>query len=475
MSDRKGEHRDVLEQVRKARLRARARRRDRALARGRPIRLDKKKKHTIDAVVDRLIAKARARASALTDSVETALRTGGGTLIARARARRTRCCREHRACHHCGISFPELDAAALLLQLAAGHVPRLLRPRHAHGDGPGARGARPRALDRTRARSSRGAPSAKRPAGAATSCARSRASSAIDLNKPWSRSPRRSASVILFGTGDERVERQGARARGAAGAFKMRYEGAINSMMRRIRETKSEDMRAALPASSSPDARARPAADGACAPRRSASSSAGRTIAEVSALSVADAYALLRRARRSRAPRRRSPSSCSRRSARASTSCSTSGSATSRSTAPAPSLSGGEGQRIRLASQIGSELTGVIYVLDEPSIGLHQRDNRKLLDALKHLRDIGNTVVVVEHDHETMEEADWLIDFGPGAGRHGGEVVAAGHAGAQVEERRRRASPAATSRGDAARSRCPPSAARATAARSRSSAPARTT
>jgi excinuclease ABC subunit A len=92
----------------------------------------------------------------------------------------------------------------------------------------------------------------------------------------------------------------------------------------------------------------------------------------------------------------------------------------------APSLSGGESQRIRLASQIGSELTGVVYVLDEPSIGLHQRDNKKLLAALKHLRDIGNTVVVVEHDHEAMEEADWLIDFGPGAGRHGGEIVAAG-------------------------------------------------
>src|SRR5204862_4244889 len=93
---------------------------------------------------------------------------------------------------------------------------------------------------------------------------------------------------------------------------------------------------------------------------------------------------------------------------------------------PAPSLSGGEGQRIRLASQIGSELTGVIYVLDEPSIGLHQRDNRKLLTALKHLRDIGNSVVVVEHDREAMEEAAWIVDFGPGARRHGGQIVAAG-------------------------------------------------
>src|SRR6185312_2681389 len=93
---------------------------------------------------------------------------------------------------------------------------------------------------------------------------------------------------------------------------------------------------------------------------------------------------------------------------------------------PAPTLSGGEAQRIRLASQIGSELSGVIYVLDEPSIGLHQRDNQKLIAALKHLRDIGNTVVVVEHDREAMEEADWLIDFGPGAGRQGGQIVAAG-------------------------------------------------
>ena len=93
---------------------------------------------------------------------------------------------------------------------------------------------------------------------------------------------------------------------------------------------------------------------------------------------------------------------------------------------PAPSLSGGEAQRIRLASQIGCGLVGVLYVLDEPSIGLHARDNRKLLDTLVRLRDLGNTVLVVEHDAETMETADWLIDMGPGAGILGGQVVAAG-------------------------------------------------
>ena len=89
-------------------------------------------------------------------------------------------------------------------------------------------------------------------------------------------------------------------------------------------------------------------------------------------------------------------------------------------------MSGGEAQRIRLASQIGSGLTGVLYVLDEPSIGLHQRDNKKLITALKKLRDLGNTVIVVEHDIETMESADHIVDIGPNAGLNGGKVVAEG-------------------------------------------------
>ena len=114
----------------------------------------------------------------------------------------------------------------------------------------------------------------------------------------------------------------------------------------------------------------------------------------------------------------------------------------------------------------------MIYVLDEPSIGLHQRDNRKLLEALKHLRDIGNTVVVVEHDHEAMEEADWLIDFGPGAGRHGGEVVAAG---TPDEVKKSKTSLTGRYLRASSRSRSPPSGARATGAGSPSWAPARTT
>ena len=93
---------------------------------------------------------------------------------------------------------------------------------------------------------------------------------------------------------------------------------------------------------------------------------------------------------------------------------------------PAATLSGGEGQRIRLATQIGSSLVGVLYILDEPSIGLHQRDNRRLLETLKRLRDLGNTVLVVEHDEETIRSADFVIDLGPGAGELGGHLVAIG-------------------------------------------------
>src|SRR5699024_6130764 len=92
----------------------------------------------------------------------------------------------------------------------------------------------------------------------------------------------------------------------------------------------------------------------------------------------------------------------------------------------AGTLSGGEAQRIRLATQIGSGLVGVLYVLDEPSIGLHQRDNRRLIETLNKLKDLGNTLIVVEHDEDTIESADWIVDIGPGAGEHGGEVVYAG-------------------------------------------------
>ena len=126
---------------------------------------------------------------------------------------------------------------------------------------------------------------------------------------------------------------------------------------------------------------------------------------------------------------------------------------------PSGSLSGGEAQRIRLATQIGAGLVGVLYVLDEPSIGLHQRDNQRLIETLVRLKDLGNTLIVVEHDEETIKTADWVVDIGPGAGEHGGQVVHSGTVQGLLRARRldhrRSTSPAA------ARSRCRPYAARA--------------
>jgi excinuclease ABC subunit A len=245
----------------------------------------------------------------------------------------------------------------------------------------------------------------------------------IDLNKPWKALSEEHRRVLLYGTGGERVSIR-VNSSWGSGAFKMRYEGAINSMMRRMRETRSEEMRqyyqkylSSRACSACGGRRIRPEALGV--------KIAGRTISEVTALSVAEAHAFFDSLALEGASAKIAAELLKEIRARLRFLLDVGLTYLTLDRA-APSLSGGESQRIRLASQIGSELTGVIYVLDEPSIGLHQRDNRKLLAALKHLRDIGNSVVVVEHDREAMEEADWLIDFGPEAGRHGGEIVAAG-------------------------------------------------
>jgi excinuclease ABC subunit A len=255
---------------------------------------------------------------------------------------------------------------------------------------------------------------------------------AIDLNRPWESLSEADRRLILFGTGDHTVK---VNLRGSwGGSFRMRFEGALNSLMRRMRETQSEDMRQYYQRFLS----TRPCS--ACGGRRLRDEALGvkiegRTIAEATALSVQAATEFFDNLRlsgneaviaaellkeiRSRLRFLRDV-----------------GLGYLTLDRPAPSLSGGESQRIRLASQIGSELTGVLYVLDEPSIGLHQRDNGRLLRTLERLRDLGNSVIVVEHDQETIESADWVLDFGPGAGIHGGEIVAAGTP-AQIQRAKR--------------------------------------
>jgi excinuclease ABC subunit A len=420
VKDRKGEHREIFEQARKAGF-TRVRVNGVVVSLEDDIRLEKNKKHTLDVVVDRLVSKP-AQTQRLHDSVETALRFGQGTVVVAPEGEPEKVLSEHRACHHCGISFPELTPQLFSFNSPQGMCPECsglgtrmemdpdlvvanpnlsvnegaVKPLGAVGEGTGWGTDIVRAVARERS---------------------------IDLNKPWKSLPAANRRVLLYGTGDERVRIQVKGAWGA-GAFKMRYEGAINSMMRRMRETHSEEMRqyyqkflSNRPCSACGGRRIRPEALGV--------KLGGQDMSEVTALSVEAAHAFFNgldlKGNEAKIAAELLKEIRSRLRFLLDV-----GLGYLTLDRPAPSLSGGEGQRIRLASQIGSELTGVIYVLDEPSIGLHQRDNRKLLSALQHLRDIGNTVVVVEHDREAMEEADWLIDFGPGAGRVGGHVVAAG-------------------------------------------------
>jgi excinuclease ABC subunit A len=420
VKQRKGEHRDVIEEVRKSGF-TRVRVDGALLSLDDEIRLDKKRKHTIDAVVDRLIAKAGIE-QRLTDSVETALRHGEGVVVVCPEGRPEMILSEHRACHHCGLSFPEPSP-----QLFSFNSPQGMCP-ECSGLGTRMEMDPELVVPSPDLSVNEGAVKPLGAVGEATTwgsdivraVARERG---IDLNASWRSLPEAHRRILLYGTGRERVE-VSYRGSMGTGSFRMRYEGAINSMMRRMRETKSEDMRqyyqrflSSRPCSACGGRRIRPEALGV--------KIADRTITEITALAVDEAHGFFSGLRLEGAEEKIAAELLKEIRSRLRFLIDVGLTYLTLDRA-APTLSGGESQRIRLASQIGSELTGVIYVLDEPSIGLHQRDNMKLLAALKHLRDIGNTVVVVEHDREAMEEADWLIDFGPGAGRHGGEIVAAG-------------------------------------------------
>ena len=338
------------------------------------IRLDKKKKHSIDAVVDRLVAKA-GMAQRLHDSVETALKHGQGTVIVAPEGQTETSSRSIAPATTAGSRSPSPRRSS------SRSTRRRACARSAPASAPAWRWT-PSSWSPTPSLSvNEGAVKPLGAVGEGTSwgtdivraVARERG---IDLNKPWKPLPAAHRKVLLYGTGDERVRIQ-IKGSWGQGAFKMRYEGAINSMMRRMRETQSEEMRhdyqrflSNRPCSACGGRRVRPEALGV--------KLGGKNITEITALSISQAYEFfgaleLRGAEATIATELLKEIRSRLRFLR------DVGLGYLTLDRPAPSLSGGEGQRIRLASQIGSELTGVIYVLDEPSIGLHQRDNRKLL------------------------------------------------------------------------------------------------
>lgn len=384
--------------------------------------LDKRKKHTIEVVVDRLARKAEVSdewRGRVTDSVETALREGNGVLLVRVEGEDAdRLFSEKHGCPHCGLGFPEL-----VPQLFSFNSPQGMC-KECNGLGIRAEVDEELVVPAVEKSVNDGAIAPwgvfREKDGWEASTVRAVAKRySVDLDRPWKRLAASKRKVLLYGIGDERVP-----VRWKTYRSEERWEGVLPRLTRRLRETTSERARrwysrfvSNRPCGGCGGTRLRPEALSVRI--------AGRSIAELSAFSIGEALAFVR-ALDLEGERQVIGAELLKEIGARLRFLADVGLDYLSLDRLAPSLSGGESQRIRLASQIGSELTGVIYILDEPSIGLHARDNGRLLQALHRLRDLGNSVVVVEHDRETIESSDHVLDFGPGAGVYGGEVVAEG-------------------------------------------------
>jgi excinuclease ABC subunit A len=383
------------------------------------IALDKNKKHTLEVVVDRLVIRPGIE-SRLADSLETALRLADGIVRVEEVDGESRLFSERHACADCGISYPEI-------------TPRMFSFNNPYGACPDCSGLGTRMYfdpeevvpnPELSLREGAVVPWETRTGFYYHQLLEALADHyEFDIKTPFALLPERIRSILLYGSGKEKVRffyDQGERRH----YYEKPFEGIIPNLERRYHETDSDRVRENLerfmnvmPCPTCQGARLRPESLFVRV--------GGSNIQEICALSIHDAeqfFQTLRLSEKEFAIGRRVLKEIRERLSfltyvgldylsldRAS-----------------GTLSGGEGQRIRLATQVGSSLVGVLYILDEPSIGLHQRDNRRLLDTLKRLRDLGNTVLVVEHDEETILEADHVIDMGPGAGAHGGEIVAQG-------------------------------------------------
>ncbi len=420
---KKGEHHKVLEDARKngfARVRI-----DGGLYRLEDApALEKNKKHTIDIVVDRLIVRSgREFQSRLADSIETATKRSGGLVIIDLMDKGELLFSMNYACPDCGVSLEELSPRMFSFNSPYGACPscsglgyrmvvsqdvlfpdRKLSLRqgglNAMGfgtvDGDGVTAQYLQALgDRF----------------------------GFTLDTPIEDIPADGIHALLYGTGSEKLTITYDTPSGK-GQYATTFEGIIPSIERRYEETGSDAMKAAyeeyMTEEPCPVCRGR-----RLKPEALAVTVGGKNLSEVSDLAITDAKAFLSSLTLTEKERMIAAQILKEINARmgfledVGLGYLTLGRA-------AGSLSGGEAQRIRLATQIGSALMGVLYILDEPSIGLHQRDNEKLIRTLKKMRDLGNTLVVVEHDEDTMYAADWIVDVGPGAGIHGGRIVAQG-------------------------------------------------
>ena len=419
---KKGEHQKVFDDARRGGY-ARVRVDGSLYELTEEIPLDKNKKHHIEVVVDRLIMKPDL-ARRLTDSVETAANLSGGLVILNElEGDKDTLFSQNYACEDCGISMPELS-------------PRMFSFNNPYGACPVCSGlgtqqvADPLLIIPDRSKSIlQGAIQASGWNNVRDDSISRMYFEALakkyhfSLNDPIESLPQQALDVILYGTGTEKLTIYYERANGR-GTLERPFEGVVNNVARRLTETQSDAMRKELEECMSE----RPCPK--CHGKRLSDISlavtvGGMNIMDFCALPISEELKFIDSLKLTGSMAVIAEQIVREIRSRLSflQAVGLSYLTLSRSAA---TLSGGESQRIRLATQIGSSLIGVLYILDEPSIGLHQRDNDKLLDTLRRLRDIGNSVLVVEHDEDTMRAADFIVDVGPGAGVHGGEIIAAG-------------------------------------------------
>ena len=426
---RKGEFRDLFERARKEGF-VRVRVNGETYELSEPPKLNRYENHEIAVVVDRLVIREKDR-DRIADSVETALRTSGGMLeVMEHRSRDgslSHLFSEHYACTHCGTSLPELEPRQFSFNSPYGACVEC--------GGLGTRkevNAELVVADGSISLLEGAILPWGEPSGHLRRSVIVGLADAYEFepNTPWAKLREEVRQAILHGSGTMKIRFPYASGSGKfKGHYEDRWEGVVGNVARRYAETKSDAVRAQLEEymSTLPCT----ACDGTRLKRESLAVTVGeRSLGEVVDLpisAVAKFFAGLPVGGRQAAalpaeiagPILKEVVERLRFLQDVGLDYLTLGRASG-------SLSGGEGQRIRLATQIGSRLVGVLYILDEPSIGLHQRDNDRLLDTLRRLRDLGNTVIVVEHDEDTIRAADYVVDLGPGAGRHGGEVVVSG-------------------------------------------------
>jgi len=415
---RKGEYRSLIEDVRKSGF-VRVRVDGSLYELGEKIPLDKNKKHDIEVVVDRIVVGPEQR-TRLVESIETAARLGGGSVIIVPESGHEIQMSQDYMCPYDGTSVAEPE-------------PRNFSFNSPHGACPVCTGIGFQlVVDGDLVVPD---PSLSLREGAIAAWSRSQffypelletvsKYFGIDMDKPWSKLSKPHRDALLNGTGEKKIRFGYKNQYGHERWYEAPFEGVVANLQRRYQETESEFLKAELE---------RYMADKPCPackgqrlkPESLAVTVATQNIAEVCRLSISAAIAFFDTLELTEREQLIARGILKEIRERLQFMIDV-GLEYLTVERPANTLSGGESQRIRLATQIGSKLMGVLYILDEPSIGLHQRDNRRLINTLLRLRDLGNTLIVVEHDEETIRSADYMVDIGPAAGEHGGQIIAAG-------------------------------------------------